>query len=134
MSDESVRAYLVEQLELPDTWTVIPEQRFPETIAKTTVILQHLKIQRLPEAPIGNLRHEVTLSVIDPHQDIATAEDGLDDAIATLITSLDGHQSIGWTSAEKTMHRDTYAAWNLTLTVITTTPKPAPALDPETEE
>lgn len=134
MSDESVRHYLAAELALPADWAVIPEQRFPETIAKTTVVLQHTRIEKLPEAPIGHLRHTIELSVIDPRQDIAKAEDALDDALVTLIQSLDGHPAINWTGAEKTMHRDTYVAWNLTLTVITSTPEPDEEPDEETEE
>lgn len=134
MSDESVRAFLLEQLDLPESWVVIPEQRFPETIAKTTCILQHVRIERLAEAPIGHLRHEVILSVVDPHEDVAAAEDGLDESLVTLITSLDGHAAIGWIEATKTMHAERYAAWNLRLTVITTTPTPAAEPTPEPEE
>lgn len=127
MSD-SVRAYLVEQLDLPTEWSVIPEQRFPETIAKPTVVLQHTRIERLPEAPMGNIRHTVVLSVLDPHTDIAAAEDALDDAVTELLSAIDAHSTIAWTEAEKTTHRETFPAWNLTLTVITSKP------NPETEE
>lgn len=118
MSD-SVRAYLRDELGLPSSWTVIPAQRFPETIARTTVVLQHARIERLAEAPVGNLRHEVVLSVVSPKTDIAAAEDDLDDAVTTLLSAIDGHASIGWTQAEKVMHQNTYPAWNVTLTVIT---------------
>lgn len=120
MSD-SVRAYVTGELDLPEEWLVIPEQRFPETISKTTVVLQHTRIERLPEAPMGSLRHTITLSVLDPHTDIATAENDLDDALVTLISAIDSHSSISWSSAEKTMHEARYAGWNLTLNVITNT-------------
>lgn len=119
----NVRAYLVEQLNLPAGWKVIPEQRFPETISATTVILQHTRIEPLPAAPIGHLRHEVTLSVLSPFTDIAKAEDDLDDAVAAIITNLDGHDQISWTAAEKTTHNDSYGAWNITLTVISSKEK-----------
>ena len=137
MSD-SVRAYLIEQLDLPDDWTVIPEQRFPETIAKTTVVLQHTRIERMAEAPLGHLRNEVVLSVLDPHTDIASAEDALDDAIVALLSAIDAHSTIAWTGAEKVIHREAYPAWNITLSVITSkldepTPESTPT-NPETEE
>lgn len=121
MSD-SVRNYLATELALPPAWTLIPEQRFPDTIARPTVVLQHTRIERLAEAPLGHLRHEVVLTVLDPHTDIAAAEDALDDAVTTLLSAIDGHPTIGWTRSEKVVHRDTYPAWNITLTVITTRP------------
>ncbi|MCC2032195.1 hypothetical protein [Microbacterium allomyrinae] len=129
--DQTVRAYLVEQLNLPDDWLVIPEQRFPETLSVTTVVLQHTRIEHLAAAPIGNLEHQVVLSVLDPHTDIAAAENALDDAVTEVIGRIDAHSRIGWTTADKVMHRDTYPAWNITLTVITGRP-PLPA-PPEAE-
>lgn len=121
-AEQSVRAYVVEQLDLPETWSVIPEQRFPETISRTTVVLQHTRIERLPEAPLGHLRHTITLSVLDPRTDIAAAEDALDDAITTLLSAIDAHSTISWLDAEKVVHREAYPAWNLSLTVITSKP------------
>ncbi len=118
-ADTTVRAYLVQELNLPDEWTVIAEQRFPETVSRTTVIVQHTRIEPLPEAPLGHLRHTLTLSVIDPHTDIAAAEDALDEALVEVIQALDTHASISWTEAEKVVHADRYVAWNITVTVIT---------------
>lgn len=126
MTDQSVRAYLIEQLDLPDTWQVIPEQRFPETLSTTTVVLQHTRVEPLAEAPRGHIRNEVVLSVLTARQDIAAAEDELDDAVLEVLSSLDGHSTISWTGAEKVMHRDTYPAWNITLTVITGRPAETP--------
>ncbi len=138
-ADQTVRAYIVAELALPAEWHVIPEQRFPETISRTTVVLQHTRIERLPEAPLGHLRHTVTLTVADPHTDIAAAEDGLDDALTDLLSAIDAHSTIAWTEAEKVVHAERYVAWNLTLTVITgkpaaTEPEPVPEPDNETEE
>jgi hypothetical protein len=114
-----IRPWLAEQLELPTAWHVIPEQRMPETIARITVVIKHRRIEKLPEAPIGHLRHEVTLTVADPHTDVAAAEDALDEAVVELIGTLDGHPSISWSDAEKVAVNDTYFGWDLTLSVIT---------------
>ncbi|WP_341999388.1 hypothetical protein MRBLWH7_000798 [Microbacterium sp. LWH7-1.2] len=128
-ADQTVRAYLVEQLALPAEWHVIPEQRFPESIAKTTVVLQHVRIEPLSEAPIGHLRHEVVLSVIDPRTDIAAAEDTLDDTVTQILIRVDGLERVGWTSAEKVLHSDR-PAWNLSLFVITESAAPDPEPTP----
>ena len=122
MSD-SVRDYLATELTplLPASWRIIPEQRMPQTLDTITVVLKHRRIERLAEAPVGNLRNEVVLTVVDPHEDWATAEDALDDAVNDVLTALDGHSQINWTLAEKVAVSDTYIGWDLTLTVITST-------------
>lgn len=117
----SVRDYLDGELTplLPATWKLIPNQRMPETIDGITVVLKHLKIERLPEAPIGSLKNSVTITVADPHQDQVTAEDALDDSVLTLITALDGHSNILWTGADKVLVNNTYLGWDITVEVNT---------------
>jgi hypothetical protein len=124
MPEGSVRDLLVEALEFPAGWVFIPDQRIPGTISATTVILKHSRIEPLPEAPIGTLRNTVTLTVVDPHENQSTAENELDDAVLTLITSLDSHSWINWSLAEKVAVRDPYIGWDVTLTVITQKPTP----------
>jgi len=126
---DSVRALIVAELQLPADWTVIPEARFPDTLTKTTVVLQHTRIERLPEGPLGALRNTVTLTVADPRTDVAAAEDALDDALVRLIGSLDRHSWLSWTEAEKVVHAERYVAWNLTLTALTSRDP-----NPQTEE
>lgn len=128
MSDESVREFVRTELAamVPTSWTIIPAQRFPETISTTTAIIQHTRISRLVAAPLGHLEHEITISVIDPHTDITTAENELDDAITEVLTALDGHPDIRFTDATKTMHNDAYAAWNMTFRVLSRRPTPTP--------
>lgn len=117
----SLRDWIDEQLTplLPDAWSLIPNQRIPETINATTVVLKHLKIERLEEAPLGQLRNTVTLTVADPHQDQVTAENELDESVLTLCTALDALPKLNWTGAEKVLVSDTYLGWDITLTVIT---------------
>lgn len=117
----SVRAYLEAELAplLDEGWGIIPEQRFPETITKITVVLNHTSIEKLSEAPFGNLRNHVTLTVADPHEDVAASEDALDDAVVTLLSVIDRHKSINWTEAKKVKVSDAYRGWDITLTVLT---------------
>lgn len=121
MSD-SVRSYLVDELTplVNQGWRIIREQRMPETIDTITVVLKHSRIEKLPEAPMGALRNEVVLTVADPHEDIAKAEDALDDAVVDLLSVIDKHDSINWTEARKAKVNDNILGWDITLTVITT--------------
>ncbi|WP_349902607.1 hypothetical protein [Parafrigoribacterium humi] len=120
MSD-SLRVWLDEQLTplLPSGWTLIPNQRMPETITVTTVVLKHLEIERLDAAPLGQLRNTVVLTVADAHQNQTTAENELDESVLTLCTALDALKNLNWTGAKKVLVNDTYLGWDITLTVIT---------------
>lgn len=117
----TVRAWLVDQLTpvLPAKWRLIENQRMPETIDRITVVLKHTTIERLPEAPIGQLRHTVILTVVDPHQDAVKAENALDQSVIELVTAIDGLQYVNWTGAAKVAVTDTYLGWDITLTAIT---------------
>jgi len=117
----SVRSYLEAELKplLPTTWRIIPNQRIPETIDRVTVALKVDRIEKLPEAPLGNLRNTVILTVADPHKDQVRAENALDDAVLNVLTALDGHSNIDWTLAQKVLATETYLGWDITLTVIT---------------
>lgn len=135
MSD-SVRAYVLTELDLPSDWRQIEEQRLPEVIDRETVIVKHTRIERLPDAPIGHLDNEVILAVFVPNRDLARAEDRLDNAIVELLAAIDAHPKIGWREAEKVVTPgQQYPGWELTLRVITekTTPTPTPTPDPESE-
>ena len=131
MSD-SVRAFILEQLALPDEWRQIPEQHVPEVIDRETVVVKHTRIEKLPEAPVGHLRHEVILAVFIPNRDLARAEDRLDEAVLELLQAIDGHAQINWREAEKVVSSgNQYPGWELSLTVITQQPEPTP--NPESE-
>lgn len=116
----NVREFVLTSLDLPAEWQQIGVQRMPDTISKTTVIVKHLRMERLAEAPIGHVRHEVTLSVFTPLQDTAQAEDALDDNITDLLTSIDALPDIGWLDAQKvTSPNEQNLGWDIRLTVIT---------------
>lgn len=130
---DNVRGYVLNMLELPSEWRQIQEQRIPATIERTTVILKHARVEKLREAPIGHLRHEVILAVFVPNRDLARAEDELDVAITEIIASIDGHSTLNWTEAQKIVTPDgQFPGWELTLTVLTgiATPDPPPAPEP----
>lgn len=125
---DNVRGYVLDMLDLPPAWRQVPEQRIPATIDRPTVILKHARVEKLREAPIGQLRHEVILAVFVPNRDLARAEDELDVAITEIIAALDGHPTLNWTEAEKVVTPDgQFPGWEITLTVLTGIAKPDPA-------
>lgn len=132
---DNVRGYVLEMLDLPPEWKQVAEQRIPSTIDRPTVVLKHSRVEKLKEAPIGQLRHEVILAVFVPNRDLARAEDELDSAITEIIAALDGHSTLNWTEAEKVVTPDgQFPGWEITLSVLTgiATPPPAPDPIPET--
>ncbi|KKI19665.1 MULTISPECIES: hypothetical protein [unclassified Leucobacter] len=120
----NVRDYLLNNLALPDDWKRVDEQRIPQIIERPTVIVKHDRFEKLPEAPIGALRNVVVLAVFIPNQDLAKAEAAMDDAMAELLTALDGHEAINWSEAQKVVTPNgLYPGWELSLSVIST-PEP----------
>ncbi len=117
----NVRDYLKTELTplLPAGWTIIPNQKMPETITKITVVLKHLTIEPSPANPIGSLNNHVTITVADPHTDQVRAENALDDAVVELLTALDGHSRIVWRPANKVLVNDTYLGWDIPVEVLT---------------
>lgn len=116
----SVRDYIKTEVApaFPAGWRFIPAQTIPSTITTTTVILKHLRMEPLPEAPVGHVTNTVILTVADPHTTVETAEEALDTAVVELLTALDGHSSITWSAADK-VSVDGWLGWDITLTVIT---------------
>ena len=123
----SVRSWLVDALNLPTEWDVIPEQSVPDVITRRpVVVLKHSRIEPRDEGSLGQLRHTVIMSVFSPYTKVADAEDDLDDAVTTLLTAIDSHDRINWSDAQKVVSpNEKNFGWDITLTVLT---------DPEPEE
>lgn len=137
---DNVRAYVLDEIAVPADWRIVPEQRMPAVLERETVIVKHSGVERLPEAPIGHLLHDVVLAVFVPNQDLGRAEDRLDDAITEIMTELDGHRNINWRRATKVVDpTGRYPGWEIELTVPTekdapaTPPPVTPDPDPESE-
>jgi hypothetical protein len=115
-----VREFLAAQLTtlLPGTWKLIPNQRMPETIDKTTVVVKLTTIEPLAEAPAGTLSNGAVITVADPHQDDVTAENALDDAVLELCTAIDAVPGMTWTKAEKVLVGQSYLGWDITASIL----------------
>jgi hypothetical protein len=118
-SPESVREYIRAHVTIPEAFRLIPNQTMPQTIDRPTVVVKHLRMEPLAEAPVGHVRNTVILTLADHHETEAIAEEALDTAVVELLTALDGHEAITWTEAEKVSVVDRYLGWDITLTVIT---------------
>lgn len=117
----SVRQFLEDQLTplLPTTWRIIPNQRIPETIDRTTVFFSLTRIESLAEAPIGSLKNYLTITVASPNKDVVRAENALDKNVLTLCTALDTHERIRWNDAEKVLVKEAYWGWDIRVEIIT---------------
>lgn len=127
MSD-SVRDYIQAQITplLPAGWRIIPNQTIPETLSVTTVVIKHMEMERLPAAPMGALRHQLVVTVVDPSADQVKAENRLDDSVLALVTAFDELPRVIWSGAKKVMVNN-YIGWDVSLSVDTAkkaTPEP----------
>lgn len=123
MASLPVRKWLATKIKplLPNGWRINPYQALPGTFTVTTVVIKHLEIEPMAEAPLGQMRHSFTVTIADPHEDQNKAEDALDDSVTSLMTAIDTHPQIAWTSAKKVLisPERPYLGWDITLTVIT---------------
>ncbi|WP_024357800.1 hypothetical protein [Leucobacter chironomi] len=120
---DSARAYVLDEIAVPADWKVVDEQRLPDTITRETVVVKHNRVEKLADAPLGHLSHEIILAVFIPNKDLAKAEARLDASVTEILASIDRHPTIKWTDAQKVVHPNgQYPGWEMTLTVITATP------------
>ncbi|MBH0054482.1 hypothetical protein I6E74_09925 [Salinibacterium sp. SWN139] len=118
MSDKSIREQLADAITplLPSTWKIVPNQVGVETLSKVTVVIKHLQMSKFPEAPIGHLQHELTITIIDPHTDQVRAENALDDSVLELVTALDSIPGLIIKLAKKVFTDETYLGWDVEIT------------------
>ncbi|CAO1650547.1 hypothetical protein NYA9BBAC_00911 [Salinibacterium sp. NYA9b] len=115
MSGNSVRDWLVTELTplLPPKWKISANQVGVETISNVTVVIKHLGIQKLAEAPVHHLANDVTITIIDPHTDQIRAENALDDLVLELVTALDSLPGLTLVRAKKVFVSETYLGWDI---------------------
>lgn len=139
----SVRDWLTEHLApiLPEGSRWVDTQRNLDALDAVTVQWKQNRIARLPEAPIGAVRVEGTLTIISPRQDFDAAEAQLDDAVTDLCAAIDGLAGLAWTEATKVAVGEQHIGYDVSIWTTATPapapsiPDPAPAPEPdETEE
>lgn len=119
MSGSSVRDWLVAELTplLPAKWKISANQVGVETISNVSVIIKHLGITKLPEAPAHHLANDVTITIIDPHTDQVRAENALDELVLELVTALDSLPGITFVRAKKVFASEAYLGWDIETTI-----------------
>lgn len=122
----SVRNQLQDALRLlvPKRWKIVPTSSTLDAIsADAVVMLKQLELTPAPRAPRSEVLVSYVITIIDPHEDIASAETALDDGVLDLFRALQRITFTNPTKATKVTFADQYLAYDLTVEVVTTTPK-----------
>jgi len=126
VSDSSVRSWLAEQLKplLPEGWRLLEVSSLPDTLSTVTVVLKHLGMRPLAEAPKGHLLNEVVVTIADPHGNLDKADDELDNNVLDLVHALDSVKKIIFTEAKKVLVDERWLGWDITCSTITRKKEP----------
>ncbi len=117
----SLRAAVVDALTaaLPgDEWKIIGYADMPERVERRTVAVWASAIQPSERLKKGQYAVTVQLEIATPHQDIAKADDDLDDALLAVLPVL-FELGVAFERAERTTNEaKTQHAWNVTVSQI----------------
>lgn len=140
MSDETVRDYIVAQLEpnLPDTWQVESGVPTIGTLAKPLLWIEYTSFEPLPEAPLSSIMVGADVCIATSLADLRKGEDDADEQVSALYEAAFAARSFYRITATKTVFADRYVGWRMSVVVVTTNPRPAtpepPAEPGEPEE
>lgn len=95
---------------------IIPTERFPEKLTKTTIIVRHRDYTPAPNAQ-GTLLAGLIVTIYTHIVDIEKAENELDNALPDLLAALQSIPSITWSRASKVLHSDTYLGFDVEVSV-----------------
>jgi len=114
----SMRSAAVDGLKtvLPNTWTIVDDERAINTITKPTAIVSVRTIEPSEFAPLSKLIVTMALMVLSPHTDAKASEDELDEL---LVAALDGINQLGnmtWSTATKIVHLERFMGYEITTT------------------
>ena len=105
---------------VPKAWKIVDTDRAIDDAKVTALLISQRTIERAPNAQ-GNHRVTLNLYVIDPHTDPDSAEDGLDNAVDSLLFTLDKSEALRavvWTTATKVVYQGR-RAYEIPITVYT---------------
>lgn len=103
---------------IPRAWKIVPAQRNTDTINAVTVVLKQTTVTPHPAQQVYYLTRMI-VTLIDPHTDIAAAEDALDANLERLITSLHQIPIVRFNSATKVNYNDTNLAYDVEIEIDT---------------
>ena len=118
----TVRAQLEADLKphLPRGWRLIPYATNLDVIDQHTVMTLQESIERVPEAPIGAVKVDFKVIIIEPKTDPKTAEDALDDAVTDLLLSLNKARQVHWSRAERRTWEDSNPCYEVAVSYFAT--------------
>lgn len=120
-----IRAWLAGEIEplLPAQWRLVAGISDVKTLVVPAVYFEYTAIEKADNWPPGHVRAVLDLVVVDPHTDLVLAEDAVDELVVQLLTALDLHDSINWSSARKQAIGDSFFGWRVSVSVLASTPK-----------
>jgi|TARA_R110000772_G_scaffold98951_1_gene198483 predicted RNase H-like nuclease len=112
----SMRSTAVEQLTaaLPNTWTVIDDERALNVITRPTMLVSVRSFTPSDFAPLSKITVTMALMILSSHTDARAAEDDLDTLIVEALTAVNSLQNLTWTDANKMVHLDRYMGYEIT--------------------
>jgi len=112
----SMRSAAVDQLTgvLPNTWTVIDDERALNTISKPTMLVSVRSFTPSDFAPLSKITVTMALMILSPHTDAKAAEDDLDTLFVEAAQAINSLPNLTWTEATKIVHLDRYMGYEIT--------------------
>jgi predicted RNase H-like nuclease len=112
----SMRSTAVDQLTaaLPNTWTVIDDERALNVITRPTMLVSVRSFTPSDFAPLSKITVTMALMILSSHTDARAAEDDLDTLIVEALTAVNSLQNLTWTDANKMVHLDRYMGYEIT--------------------
>jgi hypothetical protein len=89
---------------VPKAWVIVDTDKALDETTRIALLISQRTIEPAPNA-IGNHKVTLNLYVIDPHTDPDAAEDGLDDAVDTILFEFDRIPWASWTTASKVIYQ-----------------------------
>jgi len=114
----SMRSAAVDALTgvLPNTWTIVDDERSINTINKPTAIVSVRTIEPSEFAPLSKLIVTIALIVLSPHTDSKASEDQLDTLLVEALTGINQLPNLTWSTATKIVHLERFMGYEITTT------------------
>ena len=111
-----MRSVAVDQLigVLPNTWTVIDDERALNAITRPTMLVSVRSFTPSDFAPLSKITVTMALMILSPHTDAKAAEDDLDNLFAEAAEAINALPNLTWTEATKIVHLDRYMGYEIT--------------------
>ncbi len=112
----SMRSAAVDALtaELPNTWTIIDDERSLNAITRPTMLVSVRSFTPSDYAPLSKITVTLALMILSAHTDAKAAEDDLDELLVEALTAVNTLPNLTWSEATKVVHLDRYMGYEIT--------------------